>query len=238
MPWPCWPGRSLAMLRCFRLEVQLKAAFWVGRIFAVPNHSKSSVRGADTKTQNVRAGLLNSGGVLHPCEHGLDFTHRTRVRSARFSETSKRPNSNTCAVTANNVMSTPVNHYEELQISRNADEETIHRVYRMMAVRFHPDNAKSGDLERFLRLQEAYETLSDPARRAQYDRTHLTPEEEALPIFELDDFTDDLRGEVNRRLGVLSVLYHRRRINGDKPGISMLDLERRMALPREYLDFA
>src|ERR1035438_10097998 len=65
----------------FHLEVQLKAAFWVGRIFAVPNHSKSSVRGADTKTQNVRAGLLNSGGVLHPCEHGLDFTHRTRGQS-------------------------------------------------------------------------------------------------------------------------------------------------------------
>lgn len=135
-------------------------------------------------------------------------------------------------------METPVDYYEVLQISRHADEETIHRVYRMMAARYHPDNPKSGDTERFLAMRKAYEVLSDPARRAQYDRTHRPADEDALPIFELEDFTDGLEGEVNRRLGILSVLYHRRRINGSKPGISLLDLERRMALPREYLDFA
>ena len=36
------------------------------------------------------------------------------------------------------------NYYEILQISRNADQETIHRVFRIMAGRFHPDNPKSG----------------------------------------------------------------------------------------------
>jgi hypothetical protein len=130
-----------------------------------------------------------------------------------------------------------VNYYEVLQISRNADSETIHRVYRIMATRFHPDNPKTGDMERFLSLRLAYEVLSDPQRRAQYDAACPANEAEPLPIFELRDFIDGVDGEKNRRLGVLSILYHRRRINHDKAGASVLDLERLMAVPREYLSF-
>ena len=48
---------------------------------------------------------------------------------------------------------------------------------------------------------------------------------------------DGVEGETNRRLGVLSLLYHRRRINHNKPGISAMELEQRMAFPREYLNF-
>src|SRR5690349_7912822 len=43
----------------------------------------------------------------------------------------------------------PTDYYEILQISRHADAETIHRVYRIMASRFHPDNPKTGDVEKF-----------------------------------------------------------------------------------------
>jgi len=39
--------------------------------------------------------------------------------------------------------------YERLQISASAEPETIHRVYRMLAQRFHPDNLESGDESRF-----------------------------------------------------------------------------------------
>jgi len=134
-------------------------------------------------------------------------------------------------------MSKPIDYYEVLQISCNADGETIHRVYRIMAARFHPDNPKTGDVDRFLALREAYDVLSDPAQRAQYDRSRAANNEAPLPIFEMQDFIDGLEGEVNRRLGVLAVLYHHRRVGGSKPGISILELERCMALPREYLDF-
>ena len=128
-------------------------------------------------------------------------------------------------------------YYEVLQISRNADIETIHRVYRMMATRFHPDNPRSGSTETFLVLKRAYNVLADPVRRAQYDSTRLIEEEEPLPIFELKDFVFGLTGEVNRRLGVLSLLYNRRRASLDTPGLSVLDLEKRMAFPREHLNF-
>jgi curved DNA-binding protein CbpA len=135
-------------------------------------------------------------------------------------------------------MQTQTDYYEVLQISRNADIETIHRVYRMMAARFHPDNPRTGDTEIFLRLKHAYEVLSDPERRMRYDATRELEEDAPLPIFELKDFVHGLRGEMNRRMGVLSLLYNRRRADEDHPGLSIMDLEKRMAFPREHLNFA
>src|SRR3954447_22238248 len=129
-------------------------------------------------------------------------------------------------------------YYEVLQISRHADIETIHRVYRMMATRFHPDNPRTGDTETFLRLKRAYQVLSDPEQRAKYDDLCMIEDDAPLPIFELKDFVYGLSGEINRRLGVLALLYNRRRANEDNPGLSVLDLEKRMAFPREHLNFA
>ena len=129
------------------------------------------------------------------------------------------------------------NYYEVLQISRNADEETIHRVFRIMAGRFHPDNPKSGSPERFHILQRAYQVLSDPKRRAEYDALYSVEEPRPIPVFELKDFLIGVEGEKNRRLGVLSLLYNSRRRSADHPGVSLLDLEKCMAIPREYLEF-
>jgi len=130
-----------------------------------------------------------------------------------------------------------VDYYEVLQISPNADVETIYRVYRMMATRLHPDNPKTGDVERFLLLRRAYQVLADPKQRARYDTVRLTREAQPLPIFELKDFVHGVEGERNRRLGVLSLLYQRRRLHEERCGISVLDLEKRMAFPREHLNF-
>ena len=131
-----------------------------------------------------------------------------------------------------------IDHYEVLQISPNADIETIHRVYRIMASRFHPDNPRTGNTETFLLLKGAYEVLVDPEKRAKYDHTRQIEDEAPLPVFELQDFVYGLQGEINRRLGVLALLYNRRRANQDHPGLSLLDLEKRMAFPREHLTFA
>ena len=65
-----------------------------------------------------------------------------------------------------------VDHYETLQISPNADLDTIHRVYRILAQRFHPDNAETGDSETFRALIEGYRVLSDPEKRAAFDIEH------------------------------------------------------------------
>jgi len=49
-----------------------------------------------------------------------------------------------------------------LQISPSAEPETVHRVYRLLAQRFHPDNKDSGNATRFRLVSEAYRVLSDP----------------------------------------------------------------------------
>src|SRR5690242_13070567 len=131
-----------------------------------------------------------------------------------------------------------VDYYELLQISPNAEPETIHRVFRIMASRYHPDNKETGDNEKFLLLTKAYAVLSDPARRASYENLHRNQRAQPLPVFGLKEFADGLEGEVNRRLGILSLLYNRRRTNPENPGISLLEFETVMSFPREHLEFA
>ena len=63
-----------------------------------------------------------------------------------------------------------IDYYELLQISPNAEPETINRVYRLLAARLHPDNPQTGDVDAFLALNRAYELLADPESRSDHER--------------------------------------------------------------------
>ena len=130
-----------------------------------------------------------------------------------------------------------LDYYEFLQISANAEPETIHRVYRFLAARFHPDNPETGDDEKFFLLTQAYAVLSVPERRAEYDAKHRNGATPAAPLSSAIDFMDTAKGELNRRLAMLSVLYFQRRSNPYSPEVSFLDIEERLGFPREYLEF-
>jgi curved DNA-binding protein CbpA len=130
-----------------------------------------------------------------------------------------------------------IDYYEFLQISPNADADTIHRVYRYLAARLHPDNPESGDAEMFRLLKSAFDTLSNPMRRAEYDAVCRREAMEVKPISNSVDFMDSVEGEMNRRIAVLAVLYFKRRANPRFPEVSLADIERRMGFPRDYLDF-
>src|SRR2546421_12574208 len=63
-------------------------------------------------------------------------------------------------------------YYDVLGVDRNAKEEDVKQAYRKLARKFHPDvnpGDKSAE-DKFKDIGEAYEVLSDPAKRAQYDR--------------------------------------------------------------------
>jgi hypothetical protein len=64
------------------------------------------------------------------------------------------------------------NYYEILQVSPNAEPSVIVAAYRRLAQTYHPDTAKTQmSSARMYDINEAYEVLSDPYRRAAYDRT-------------------------------------------------------------------
>jgi curved DNA-binding protein len=130
-----------------------------------------------------------------------------------------------------------LDYYEFLQISPNADQDTIHRVYRFLAARFHPDNPDSGDAETFNKLKTAYDVLSNSGSRAEYDAARREDPNQPAPLSTSIDFMDTVEGELNRRLAVLAVLYFRRRTSPYAPEVGLSEIEKRMGFPRDYLDF-
>jgi curved DNA-binding protein len=128
--------------------------------------------------------------------------------------------------------------YETLQISPNADLDTIHRVYRLLAQRFHPDNQETGNPNRFRELHDAYTVLSDPATRAQYDIEHHKREKDRWRLVSTGAAAaDTFESERLARLTVLEVLYTRRKLEPHDPGIFDLDFESVLGQPREHLEF-
>jgi hypothetical protein len=130
-----------------------------------------------------------------------------------------------------------VDHYEVLQLSQSADFETIERVYRLLAKRFHPDNQASGDEERFRAVRTAYEVLVDPERRAEYDVRFDQNTNLHWQIFEQDTALGNRDDDQRIFSGVLSLLYAARRQDPELGGLGSLHLERMLGVPREHLEF-
>jgi DnaJ-class molecular chaperone len=68
-----------------------------------------------------------------------------------------------------------VDHYQRLQVTRDADPEVIEKAYRALSLKHHPDRARGADEARATRrmqsINEAYRVLRDPHLRSAYDRT-------------------------------------------------------------------
>ena len=132
----------------------------------------------------------------------------------------------------------PTDLYDTLQISATAEPETIHRVYRLLAQRYHPDNAETGNDARFRALTDAYHTLSDPERRAAYDIVRAGKMRHRTQLVAAVESDNDYEVERLLRLTVLEMLYNKRRIEPEKPGLSPLELEQMIGRPREHLEFS
>ena len=128
-------------------------------------------------------------------------------------------------------------YYEILQCSPRADSETLERVFRHLAKRYHPDNHDSGNAEKFAELVHAHDILSDPAQRAAYDVSYDRVRENRWKIFNQDSATTEIANDARLRLAILSLLYVARRNNHLEPGVGTIELERILNSPLEHLEF-
>jgi len=141
------------------------------------------------------------------------------------------------STTAQNTSSSFCDFYEVLQLSPNADGDTISRVFRILVKRYHPDNPDTGHERKFNDIVQAYRVLSDPEQRAAYDIKYDENRGAVLKIFEeastADSFEDD------RRIfeGILSLLYIARRRDPERGGMGVIHFERLLGCPAEHLEF-
>jgi hypothetical protein len=130
-----------------------------------------------------------------------------------------------------------VDYYELLQLSPNADAETIERIFRHLAKKFHPDNNNFADNDRFVQIVEAHRILANPESRAGYDvryqdywnrKWRLASEASDRSTFGDDKVT---------RERLLSLLYVQRRRNMKCPGLGEYEMARLLSTPPELVEF-
>jgi curved DNA-binding protein CbpA len=131
-----------------------------------------------------------------------------------------------------------VDYYEVLQVNSNAEQETIQRVFRLLAQRFHPDNKETGDDRRFREIQQAYSVLNDPEQRARYDINYEQHRRNRWRLVSTGaQAENDFEIEQSVRLTLLEALYTKRRIDPSNPSLYSTELETMLGRPREHLEF-
>lgn len=131
-----------------------------------------------------------------------------------------------------------VDYYEVLQVSRRADSDTIHRVFHLLAQRYHPDNRDTGNHERFRQLVEAHTVLCDPARRAAHDVRLAEEDKTRFKIFDTLQSTQGVQAETRKRKGILRILYSKRLSDPHSPSLRMREMVEMLGCPAEHLEFS
>jgi curved DNA-binding protein CbpA len=126
--------------------------------------------------------------------------------------------------------------YEILEVSPNASHETIERMFRYLAQRYHPDR-DTGDADLFDQIAQAYRTLKEPESRAAYDSRHKTNLDYQWSLVEEAGDNDNFEKDNMIQERVLSVLYTKRKRDPREPGLGSIPLASLTGCPHEMLDF-
>jgi len=124
------------------------------------------------------------------------------------------------------------NHYETLQLSPSATQETVEKMFRFLASQFHPD--AGGDKEQFNAIVASFEVLRDQEARAVYDleMKHQQSENDRLV-----EHSKQAGPDTAIRHELLCLFYARRRQNVASPGLGTVTIEKTMKLSQEVLEF-
>lgn len=127
--------------------------------------------------------------------------------------------------------------YETLEVNPSASFDTIHKVYRLLAQRVHPDHPESGNEEAFKKLVRAFGILSDPEKRAEFDAQRSRSMGKRWRIFDPENAVPGLEQEQRKRKAIFALLYTKRLRQPEQPGVSIQEMEQLLAVPREHLEF-
>ena len=130
-----------------------------------------------------------------------------------------------------------VDYYEDLQVSPNADLETIERVYRLLAKKYHPDNNGTGNGDKFTIISSAYNVLSDAEKRAAFDAKYEDTQNQKLEILSKVSLSEGFENDQQIRHAILSILYIDRRQNPSDSGVGSWRLEKLLEWPEKILEF-
>jgi curved DNA-binding protein CbpA len=130
-----------------------------------------------------------------------------------------------------------VDYYDLLQLSPNADAETIERVFRHLAKKYHPDNTGHANNERFIQIVEAHQTLADPEARAGYDVKYQNYWDQKWKVASVASDLSALGDDRVIRERLLSLLYTQRRRNMKNPGLGENELAHLVRTPLELVEF-
>ena len=128
-------------------------------------------------------------------------------------------------------------HYEILGVKPTANAEAIQLAYTKLVQQYHPSNPDTGDEEKFDALNLAYEVLSQPDLRSQFDKLKGIGAENAAPKFTGLPFFSSIGRENGLRAALLSVLYDRRRQKPFAPSLSVRHVESIVSATLEEMTF-
>ena len=128
-------------------------------------------------------------------------------------------------------------YYEDLQVSPNADLETVERIYRLLAKRYHTDNPVSGNAEKFEAITRAFRIISNPEKRAAYDAGYEQAKVQRWKALAQTSANNGSPGDNHIRNTVLSVLYIDRRNSPAESSVGLWQMEKLLGWPEKTLDF-
>lgn len=187
--------------------------------FAIEVGSSAYVSGGGVKNLSVR---------ISQCAYEGTDQYKVECRTQEGSSQNTRN-----AQTANPDVE---DYYSVLEVSPTATGDTISRVYRALAHRFHPDNRETGDPEMFSKITEAYSVLSDSNKRTAYDVKFEASKAMRWKIFESPEQAKGVEAEKAKRNGILGVLYRRLLATPWKSEVMRRHIEELLGCPSEQLE--
>jgi hypothetical protein len=215
------------------MKIQLGTALGMGMLVSVAGQVDTHTGSAPILGQyRVRGSRIAGIGKYH-AELAMETPPAEFVEDPAPGAQSERSASQEARPDADDA-----DYYEVLQVSRNADLDTVHRIFHVLAQRYHPDNRETGDDRLFRRVVEAHGVLSHVERRAAYDVRLLSQDKARLKIFESLESTQGVQAEIRKRKGILRLLYTKRLTDPAQPAMRGREFVELLGCPAEHLEFS